>query len=219
MIQVSDATRRAYMTDGTHKDLIIVIPSQNLTITNERILQGSFSLDESVLTNHSLEFVGCISSKMEVTIENIYPNIKWKGLYIEVYIDIEPSKIDEGAQTDRIPLFKGYINSSTKESNRRHRKIEAYDVLYKLSEKDVTDWYNNGPQMNLTNLLASLCDYCGLQYVIPSPLINGSVTAFRGTYKRVNNLSALDLLKQIMQFNGCFGRINRRVNLKLSIWL
>lgn len=209
MITVSDATRRAYMTDGTHKDLIVMIPSQNITITNEHILQGSFSLDESVLSNTSLEFVGCISSKMEVTIENIYPNVKWKDLYIEVYMDIQPSKIDAGAVTNRVPLFKGYIDSAKKQANQRHRKIEAYDILYKLSEKDVTDWYNNGSQMSLTSLLGSICDHCGLQYYIPSPLINGNITAFRGTYKTVNNLSALDLLKQICQFNACFGRINR----------
>lgn len=94
-MNVSDAIKEAYRSDTVHKNLIIRIPSLNMTIRNEKIWSESMSLKENLISGNNFEFVGCVASQFSVIVNGISDNIQ--GKFIEVSI-----KTDE---TEEIPLF------------------------------------------------------------------------------------------------------------------
>lgn len=202
MIKVNDETEKAYKSDGIHKTLTIKFPELGITINNTNIVKGSFKLSEGIQSGSDLECVGCISSSLQLKIYGLTDSVI-KGTKIEAYI--------KANNTEEIPLFKGIVDSSKKEANRKFKTIKAYDYLYTLSDRDITDWYNGRSPMSITNLLITLLNYVGLAYEPSSvsKLVNGHHTAIFSSKRRVKDLSALKLLKNICQINGCFGRINR----------
>ena len=207
MLPVSDASKASYMIDGSNKQFRIKIETRGTDLTNSDIVQGSLSLQETIMSGSSLEFVGCIASKFEVTIPN--DGKTYKRCRIQVWVTCN--------NTDEIKIFTGIIDSAKKDANKRFRIIVAYDELYYLSEMDVSEWYNQlvTPSyittITINQLIERLKHKIGglFDYVIPQPLVNGNVAILGSRYRKVSNFSALDLLKHICQFNGCFGIINR----------
>ena len=111
----------------------VYFPHLLQTVLQRNIEGESFQLTESILNGKNVEFVGCISSEMRITIYSMYDTLKNEP--IEVYV-----KTDD---TSEIPLFKGYVYSAiTKRSNgKRKTEIIAYDALYSVGQKDVASWY------------------------------------------------------------------------------
>ncbi len=203
MLPVTDDVKLSYMRDGSHKDLHIDIANGGFSFYNNSIVQGSFSIEESILSGDSLEFVGCIASKLEVTIHAAYRSANIKGRNIRAAIKIENS--DEWIQ-----VFHGVVDSCVKEANKDFLKITAYDKLYSLSEVDVTDWCNSHLSYgSIAGLARDLLNYLGLNYVGDTELINGGVSVPSSKPFMVREMSALGLLKQICQINACYGIINR----------
>ncbi len=215
MLPVSDAAKASYMIDGSNKQFRIKIESHGADLTNSNIVQGSLNIQESILTGDSLEFVGCIASKLEVTI--LDDGKSYKACKIEVWVTCN--------NTDEIKIFTGWIDSAKKDANKRLRKIVAYDLLYKFSEIDASDWYNSiaTPEHYTLITINEILDrfkgfvnsrtgIVAFNYVIPQPLVNGDVIVLGSRFRKVSNFSALDFLKHVCQFNGCFGIINRDGN-------
>lgn len=210
MYNVSDAVIEAYKSDGVHKEFKVNI--NGVDYLNDKIVDDSFSLKQSILDSEQFEAVGCIASSFSVDLRAQFAT-KARGSRVKVYI--RPNGVNAWSQ-----IFDGYIDKCTKTANGWNRHIEAYDFLYNMSgqsgqsdenEKkkyDVTEWFNQHSSCSISSLLSELCSKYNLSLRTGNmPLANGSITTTCGSVKAASNLSALDLLKAIMQVNGCFGYI------------
>lgn len=199
MINVSNATKQAYMSDVSHKTVRVVFPELGKTYTNDSIDSESLKLTESISSRDYVEFVGCIASSFQINIYNIQSNVK--GKKIEVYISAD--------NTQEIPLFKGIVDSVVIDSKRFFKKITSYDVLYTKGNMDVANWYKNffaRGSHTIKEIRDSLCEYLGIEQVTQTLANDGAVISKQF---EPSTLKATTVLKSICQFNACCGIINR----------
>lgn len=201
MLNVTSATKKAFMSDVSKKTLRIWFPDLSVQYTNDSIETESLKITESISTKDSVEFVGCIASSLQISIYGIEENIK--GKWIEVYISADG--------TDEIPLFKGIVDSVVIDSNKYFKKITAYDVLYDKTNVEVVDWYNGlfpteDTQHTLKEIRDSIFRYLGINQVdIELP---NDALVIKKEYEP-KTLKGLNVLKAICQINGACGIINR----------
>lgn len=199
MINVSNATKEAWMSDREKNHLVITFPNLNLTYDNESIEPKSLSWTEALSNADSMEFVGCIASSFGASIYDIPDNVK--GEYITVTF--------QAGNTDIIPIFKGYVESVEIESNSLFKKIKAYDALYRAGQVDVASWYARlALPMTLGDIRRSLMTYVGLTEVADTVLPNDDVVIQR-TLENPDTIKGLTVIKSICQLNGACGIINR----------
>lgn len=199
MINVSSATKAAWMSDRKVNHIVISFPNLNLTYGNDSIDPDSLSWSEALCNADSMEFVGCIASSFGASIYNIPDNVK--GQYIEVTF--------QAGSTDIIPIFKGYVDSVEIESDSLFKKIKAYDALYNAGQIDVAEWYARlALPMTLGAIRASLMTYVGLTEVEDTELPNDDVIIQR-TLENPDTIKGLTVIKSICQLNGACGIINR----------
>lgn len=199
MINVSNATKAAWMSDREVNHIVVSFPNLNLTYGNDSIEPNSLSWTEALSNADSMEFVGCISSSFGVSIYDIPDNVK--GEYITVTF--------QAGNTDIIPIFKGYVDSVEIESDSLFKKIKAYDALYQAGQVDVAEWYARlSLPMTLGAIRASLMSYVGLTEVANTVLPNDDVVIQR-TLENPDTIKGLTVIKSICQLNGACGIINR----------
>ena len=202
MISVTPQQIADYNADSIHKTLRVTFPNLSYTVEQTNIEQSSFSLNEAIIKGKQIEFVGCISSKMEIKLYNITDPLKNEEIEVAIKTDT----------TNEIPLFKGYVYSAvTKRSNgRRCTDIVAYDALYYLGQKDVASWYKGLTfPITLKNFRDSLFTYLNFtQETVTLP--NDNVQISQQYDPKI--LQCLSVLKGLCQINGCFGIINRSGN-------
>lgn len=201
MIHVSEATKRAYTSDTAVKRLRVVFPELGLNYDNSSIETESLKLTEAISTKDSVEYVGCISSCLDINIYGINANIK--GKKIEVYITAD--------DTEEIPLFKGIVDSVVIDSVTLFKNITAYDALYTKGNTDVVGWYNqqfpaNDSTKTVKELRDSLCNYIGLEQV--DTVLPNDAVVIKKQYAP-KSLKCINVLKSICQINGTCGIINR----------
>lgn len=201
MIEVSNETKQAYMSDVSHKELRVVFPELGLTYGNSSIDSESMKVIESISNKDSVEFVGCIASSLQISIYGIEKNIK--GKKIELYIKTD--------NTQEIPLFKGIVDSAVIDSAKYFKKITAYDELYTKGNLDVVRWYNqqfptNESTRTMKQIRDSLFSYIGIEQVSIS-LPNDNIVI--GKKFDPKSLKCITVLKSICQINGSCGIINR----------
>lgn len=204
-MQVSLDTKQAYKSNSIHKELILRFPDLDLTVPHSNIYGESMKLKESIMDFNRVEFVGCIASMFEIQVYGV--NEKLKNEKIEVFI--------KAADTEEIPLFKGYVDSAKMQSNKNYKKITAYDILYTKGDKDVAAWYKSLTfPITLKKLRNSLFNYIGIEQV-PISLPNDNVTI--NMEYDPKTLKALNVIKAICQINGAFGIVNRQEKFEYRI--
>ena len=201
MINVSQDTKNAFMSDVSNKTLRVVFPELNLTYYNNNIEVESLKLTESISSKDSVEFVGCIASNLEISIYNIQAEIKNRRILVYITCD----------NTEEIPLFNGIVDSVVIDSTKNYKKITAYDELYTKGNVELTEWYNSEfPTLEslktIKELRDSLFDYVGLEQV-KTELCNDDILI--GKIFDPKTLKSSSVMKSICQFNGCCGIINR----------
>lgn len=202
MINVSSAVKEAYK-NGSHKKILnISFPTKHYTVPSENIYFETFSLDESIFDEDSFEIVGCIASKLEVTIRDSKRELKGTKIVATITIYNNDSTV-----LGTIPLFTGYVDTVEREAQKRLQKIVAYDALYSEGSTDVANWYK-GLQFpitlgNLRNSLFNMLDLTQENQILPndSVVINKEYNP--------NTLTALSVIKALCQINGRFGIVNR----------
>ena len=155
MITVNDATKNAYKSDASHKEIEVRIPSADITLTNVDILSDSLELKESIETSGNLSFQGCIAASFKIDCFNLVDD-SLEGQWIECDITAD--------ETQTIPLFRGYISEVTNKTHEEYTTtIRAYDALYKINNKDVTSWYNGLTfPISMYNLRNDFFEYLGI---------------------------------------------------------
>ena len=199
MINVSEATKQAWLSDRKVNTVEIAFPNLSLTFGIDDIDKDNFSLKESLCNADSMEFVGCIASSLKVAIYNISDNVKGEQITVSI----------KAGATETIPLFIGYVDSVEIDADSRFKTIIAYDALYNAGQVDVAQWYARLPlPMTLGAIRESLMSYVGLTEVEGTVLPNDNVTIYR-TLENPDTIQALTVIKSICQLNGACGIINR----------
>lgn len=201
MIEVSSATKQAFMSDVSKKELRVVFPQFGVTFLNDAIESETMKITEALSTKDSVEFIGCIASSLQINIYGVDANIK--GKQIEVYIRAD--------NTDEIPLFKGIVDSVVIDSHTYFKKVTAYDVLYTLGQTDVATWYHqqfptDTSTKTIRELRDSLCGFIGLEQE-PVDLPNDNIVIHKKFDPKT--LQCISVLKSICQINGCCGIVDR----------
>ena len=180
-----------------------VFPSNNeqtLVIENDKIVTESLKIIESLSSSEDLVFGSCESSQLEIMVADVDYDVT--GAEFTLTVDINNNDVLLGSY-----IVKSFI----RQSNRRIRKITAYDRMI-FFNTDVAGWYKELKfPMTLKKFRDSLCEYVGvIQENITLPL--DSMLVEKTLDPKV--LSGLDVLKTICEVNGCFGHINRTGNLQ-----
>lgn len=189
--------KELYWEDGTGKELLIACDSGDLR--NSDIIGEKFSLEEAVCDEKSLRFGGCIASTLKITIINTGKSYKGVKMVVREILN---------GDTENPFTFGTYtVDSDKLSSDRQSRELVAYDRMRDITSGDMTEWYN-GLFFPLTvkKLRDAFFAYWNLKQqdvVLP----NDNVYVMKN-----NNAAGVfggDIIKDICEINGCFGRIGR----------
>lgn len=199
MYSVNDETKNAYKSDSSHKEIVVRIPSANITLTNEDIVTESLELKESIESSGNLSFQGCNAASFKIECFKLVDDTL-EGQWIECDITAD--------ETQTIPLFRGYISEVT---NKTHEEfttvIRAYDALYTINNTDVTEWYNSLTfPISVMNMRNSFFSYVGVQQKADY-LPNDGIAVQKSIEDKV--IMGSRIIKAICQLNGRYGRISR----------
>lgn len=205
---VSEEIKQHYNEGDCTKILTVSFPNLNYTVPTEDIYYESMELEESISEGDNFAVIGCIASKFAVSIRDFFEDVKGEKIVAVLSLEDVPDS--------DITLFTGFVDSVTLESNKRIKKLVAYDQLYALSDTDVANWFNaynvtagNINTRTFGDIWRAFLSEVNLPYVNTN-LVTDSIVykgAARGYYP--TTLNALTLLKNVCQINGVFGIINR----------
>lgn len=200
MIKISDATKGAWKSDASHKEIVIRIPEADITLTNEDIVSESLELKEAIESSDNLSFQGCIAASLKIECFTLVDDTL-EGMRIECDITAD--------ETETIPLFRGYITEVTNQTHEEFTTvIRAYDALYKINKLDVTSWYNSLTfPMTVQAFRNSFFSRVGISQVADY-LPNDGITIQKTIEDKV--IMGARIIKAICQINGRYGRISRR---------
>ena len=207
MLNVSESTKIAYRNFGNSKTMSITIQTKGgaeFVLNNSQIVSGSMQLTERIETSDNLMFTGCNASVLKFKAQDIYYDLRDAKVSCSVSI----------VGTDTIPLFHGYIDQVTNTSHEQNTmEITAYDILYKLSTKNMRNWYdgvwgNLLQYVTLKDFRDSLFNEIDIEQV-ETTLPNDNMLVYKTIGDDTEEISCLDLIKYICQINGRFGIIDR----------
>lgn len=174
--------------------------------TGSGIVAGSLHIDE-VIADSGIMFGQCIANKFECQLYNIPYDIANKEIIVVAK--------ENGTQ---VPMFKGIIDSSVKDSRDTERTIVAYDNFYYKRDVNVASWWNGFWATHETSTLKdirdSLLEHIGIPFYEKN-LVNDSVVI-----NKMDNYSVLsfaDCLKAICELQGCFPNIDRTGTLEFVV--
>lgn len=166
-----------------------------LLIENDRIVSESLQITESLSSDENMTFGSCEGTEVQITVADVTQDINGKEFSLTVEI---------GGYELALGIYT--VKSFVRQSDRRKRKITAYDRM-EWFNRDVSDWYNNlSFPITIRAFRDSLCEYIGIQ--------QGQVTLLFDTLQisktiEPQQLLGLDVLKAICELNGCFGHIDK----------
>ncbi len=171
-----------------------------LVIKDNRIDSESLQLSESLCEDEDLVFGSCEGAELQITVADVIEDVTGKEFTLTVEI---------GGYEMALGIWT--VKSFVRQSDRRKRKITAYDRM-EWFNKDVSGWYNElSFPMTLRSFRNSLCEYIGIRQEwqsLPLDSMELSKTI------EPQSLSGLDVLKAICEINGCFGHITKMGSLK-----
>ena len=218
MLKVWNKVKSAYFDESENKHLVVTFPEINLTLKHSQIKKESMEINEAILDQESIEFVGCIASQFKLQISSIKKKLKGKKIEVSIYTDSTSDK--------PVKLFSGFVDSDERTGNKRSKEIIAYDMMYSLADEDVTSWFRTqvaylkmGKKLTVKKFRNDLFVFLGIAQK-KRTLANDSFSIKQLVNMVDNNeedadeeeqekIYALDLIKAICQINGVFGIINR----------
>lgn len=218
MLKVWNKVKSAYFDESENKHLVVTFPEINLTLKHSQIKKESMEINEAILDQESIEFVGCIASQFKLQISSIKKKLKGKKIEVSIYTDSTSDK--------PVKLFSGFVDSDERTGNKRSKEIIAYDMMYSLADEDVTSWFRTqvaylkmGKKLTVKKFRNDLFVFLGIAQK-KRTLVNDSFSIKQLVNMVDNNeedadeeeqekIYALDLIKAICQINGVFGIINR----------
>lgn len=199
-MEVNEKVKQQFHSDSINKMLQIVFPDMDYTVLNRNILEESMQLKESILEKQNIEFVGCISSMFSIQLQEVYKDIKGQRIKVSICTN--------DTEDEPIPLFNGIVDSAVMQSNKRSKKVTAYDLLYTKGNTEVSGWYNSlSFPITLKALRDSLFLFLGM--VQEEKQLPNDAVQIEKKYDP-KSLKALNVIKAVCQINGAFGIMNRQ---------
>ena len=203
------------------------VTDATIEIHTEDIESESFALDESICSEDNLHFGLCESAGVSFTIKNKadIPNLKRTDdlLFLNIYTYFN-------GDSDTLFQIGQYVcDKDSYVSNRKKRDIALYDILHTLYSQDITSWYNSyfetatSTQKQIIYVIANLFNWINKSGTyanddtspnIPIEL-DSNYTLTNGTFQIGKTIESDTvtfgmLMEGLLEFNGCFGHINRQ---------
>lgn len=171
-----------------------------LVIENDRIVTESLQISESLSSDEDMVFGSCEGTEMQITVADVNEDII--GREFTLIVEIGGYEMSMGIYT---------VESFVRQSDRRKRKITAYDRM-RWFDVDVSTWYNNlSFPMTIKSFRDSLCAYIGIQQNDQN-LILDSMSVSKTI--EPEELMGVDVLKATCEINGCFAHVDKTGTLK-----
>ncbi len=198
MINISEAEKDLYRSDGVNKEVVITVPGMSITIDNEDLIKESVTLTERIESEKELSFKGCCASIFSFEVAHFNQDIR--GQYIEATITAD------GGVT--LPLFSGYVDSQNNVNHEDYvSKITAIDALKPVLDRDVTAWYNAlSFPITIKNMRDSFFTLVGMTQE-DTYLVNDGMTVNKSVDDPI--ITGATILKSICQLSGRFGIYGR----------
>lgn len=186
-----------YWQDSIEKQIIIAYSGG--TITNTELYYEQLSLTESICTGGSLKFGGCEAAVLKFRVSKDVGPLKGKTITISQDLN------NELENPFVIGTYK--VDSDRLTADKSQRDVVAYDAMYTLISTDITEWYNGLIfPLSIKQFRDLLFEYLGVEQE-DVELPNDS--AFIRETVDYEELFAGDVLKDICEVNGCFGKMGR----------
>jgi hypothetical protein len=184
----------------TPKDLEIIFDGMD-PIYADQIVDDTFELTESIITDDDIRFGACRASQIKFKLANVQEELKGREFTIKQLI----------GDSDVIPLGKFKVNSAKLQDDLIFKDVIAYDKLADL-DVNVADWYNGlfpegDETYTLAQFRANLLDYLGIEYENQT-LPNDDMTVTKTI--EPTQISGRTVLEATVELNGAFGHINRQ---------
>ena len=209
------------------KTLILEFDDDPQTIiSNDKIIQESMTLEESLCGDMNLVYGHCESSCFSVRVVN-NGSLKGKTFTAKLQFASRGHLIDSDGNnivdddsnyisyynsndTSEIVIGKYKVFSDKPTTDRVYRDLVCYDVMHDIIDVNVADWYSALTfPITLKNFRDSLFTYLGVTQETVT-LINDNYSIIGGY--QANTMSSNDILQSICEVNGVFGHINRSGN-------
>lgn len=178
----------------TYTSKRIYLPELEESISDAHV--DSIKLTEAISDTDTLFYVGCISSKVDIALNNFTTNIE--GKKVEIYI--------QKADTEEIKVFTGTIISATMDGANKTVKAVAYDSLFEIFNTDVAEWYDGLTlPMTLKNFRDAFFNHFNITQKTQT-LINDSFLIQRTVGGE--EILGRDIIKPLCEANCVFGHIN-----------
>lgn len=184
----------------TPKDLEIIFDGMD-PIYADQVVDDSFELTESIITDDDIRFGACRASQIKFKLANVPEELKGREFTINQLISDEHI----------IPLGKFKVESAKLEDDLIFKEVIAYDKL-KDADVDVSEWYNSlfpsgDETYTLKQFRSSLLAYLGVEEV-DQTLPNDDMTVTKTI--EPTQISGRVVLEATVELNGAFGHINRQ---------
>ena len=197
MRSVNQETQTAW-SQISYTKVRIYLPSLSMSIPDEKI--GDIQLTESISDADNLFFVGCISSKVDITLNDFTLDIHLNA--IEIYAQKE--------DTTELKIFTGKIYTADIDGRNNTMKVVAYDALYRIFNADVKDWYDG---LSLPMTMKSFRDSFFSHFNVTqneTTLINDDFIVNRSIGGE--EILGRDIIKPLCEANVVFGHIDHNGN-------
>jgi hypothetical protein len=208
MLDIIDELKNIYRNDMfpivdtvTPKELVIYFPDLDLTIETDQIVDDTFELTESIISDDDIRFGTCRASQIKFKLANVPEELKGREFTINQLIGDEHI----------IPLGKFKAESAKLEDDLIFKEVIAYDKL-KDTDVDVSAWYNSlfpsgDETYTLKQFRSSLLAYLGVEEV-DQTLPNDDMVVEKTI--EPTQISGRTVLEATVELNGAFGHINRQ---------
>lgn len=202
MLELNTELQELYKSNNIPKAYDIYIPDLDMHIstpgTNDKIVNGTFELVESLCSDKDLRFGSCEASEVRFIAADISQDLKGEAM-----------SIDQGIGGYTVPFGKYKIDSCKKQDDLRYKEIIAYDKLASI-DIDVSAWYNSLTfPLTLAEFRSSLLTYLGIDEVSQT-LANDDMVVTKTI--EPTQISGRTVLEATVELNGAFGHINRQGN-------
>ena len=192
MRSVNQATQDAWNTISyTSKRIYRTATSSNIPDVNIT----SIKFSEAISDSESLFFVGCISTKVDIVLNNFTTDISDET--IEIYVQKE--------DTTELKVFTGKVFECDTNKKDGSMSLVCYDALYEIFNADVSTWYENlSLPMSFSSFRDSFFNHFGITQKATT-LIFDSQNIERTVG---GEILGADIIKPLCEANVVLGHIN-----------
>ena len=225
MLNIPENIRELFLENNTHKKFKLTFYEENsdslypseilfpeeslypaehgkpwLIIENDRIVSESLKISQSLCSKEELVFGAGGSAELQITVTDLVEDII--GREFTITLSIHEYEMSLGKYT---------VQSVKRETNKRKKRIIAYDRM-KWFNVDVSGWYQElSFPMTLKAFRSSLCQYIGIE--------QKPVNLLFDTMQLQKNIdpgfiSGTEILRSICEINGCFAIVDYDGKLK-----